>query len=310
MSLIREWCHAFVSEEYSDEIGLFHTIWERVEEFRVSAHVHEAGDSIPKTLDGGMPFDSEGKIELRTTWIALTVPAVLGELGSGISPTPAQVEKAVRNCSLAFGASKAIAGELADRMAGPLARVFDHLAVEYEELLAATGDQLTGSAMRWIEWCERQYASYETPDVHSDALALQEVEEKFRRNDAFWLHVDEEQACITIQPKTQRGRGKTRPVAWSKLTGRQEQLLGLFLTAFRDRQPVRYDKIASLILKEDGAVAGIEDRIHQLKSQLDKSLHSVLGEVIKASKGGDRYEPVGQIPYCWIRRQKESSRLR
>lgn len=313
MEVIRAWCREVVGSSYPDELAVFDFIWERMRAERWMLRPLSEHRDGERPFAGGLGFDDLTGGDLHATWVAIAVPAVLAELRAvSTAPSLEQVQEAVFQCSRSFGAPVETAKQIQHALAERLVQSFDRLMADYRASLQAVEGSLTTTGL-WVEWCSTFAAANESPSVEArrlDERGFEEVVEQVGF-DCFWLFVDERAAGVTVRTRLKTRRAKPEFIPWSSLTGRQQLLLGLFLTSFRTRGPVSNDAIASKVLDVDLAdrYYGIDARIRTLKSELDRALGGVLGEVMRAEKGLRRYVPTGQIPYCWIRPNQTSSRL-
>ena len=141
-----------------------------------------------------------------------------------------------------------------------------------------------------------------------------EIERKLRKlASELDLVVDEEKGEIAVRGWTRSGRRpqRHRTVKLGALQKRHRVLLGLILESLPDRGLIGYAKILRRTHGQDMAVtSNARDNIRRTKSELNRRLNRVLGKVVKAARGHDRYE-ISKAPfsYCWIRHEEGASAL-
>lgn len=304
-ALTHDLAASFIGERYPDEREFFPSVWQQFLRWLAASSRSEATpDGAPV---GGLPFAAQGQDTLVSPFVLLIVDAVFRELHSrGFTPDFAAVRRAINDAAQSLGAPTRLARELANDLGPRLCDIFSSSDVSAASSAGATQRSEAPHGSLWVEWCDDLVGEHGSPSAHRRRVAPDQVEADFvRHSDRYVLWVDERASAVLYRSLANNDRpGQTPvPVPWSALDPRHRFALGLFLEAFYHRRQVRYAD-----LMDDADVRERKPAL-RAKSELDGLLGGTLKRVVKSVPNQDAYEIRGQIPYCWIRQDRATSKL-
>ena len=308
-AICRELTRNFLEAHYPGELDYFPFVWEQFAELRIEWAPNEKRTARFDANRLGLPFADEQEGGLVTPFAIPTVWFTLCELNArGLAPSPEQVEEAIRSCAKALGAPDVLGKELVKDIGSRLRELFYQLPTEQSTaVVEASGVAAIDQYDFWVEWYDRTSDPLEDPpNIYVESFDASEIETKFSiQKKDYQLYVDESK-CAVMTP---HHRGMIN--LWDELQAQHLRLLYFVLYAFRYRS-VTYEQVNKGLAKGDEDCDAYQERTRRerTKSKLNEILGKLLDGLWEPKREGTGfYEAKYLIPYCWIRRAGEKSRL-
>lgn len=300
--LVCDLSRSFVDEHYGDEAGLFSVVWDCFKRFGIKSQ--EVPSKSLNDLVCGLPFAAQAESGVVSPYVILTLDAVFQELNTeDLAPTLSAVKAAIFSTAKAFGASARLTDQLVENLGPRLHASLESLSIES---LRDTGPGHRSETDVWVEYSFEEPSETSNPIVIEDWHDVDSVQESEELScDRFMLYVDEINRRIECRSWSQRQMRPSRKaiakVAWGQVPNQQRLLLHAILNSLRTRKGINYKEFVA-DFPEYGSPSTV-------KSNLFASCGGILDQIVRAVTNASKLEIIGRIPYCWIRRNPDSSEL-